>query len=124
MSPTILLAEPSFDQRTTIADFLTHHLPGVTILRAGSSTQALQHWRSAQLVIMAQRLVPESGLVCIRRIRVEDAQVLILMYTSLNELEDEAMDAGATQFLAKGSLPALLRTICELLWVSGVSATP
>ena len=113
MHQYILLVEQDAEQRETTADYLTGMLPSVVVTSTSSSAEALQRVRTArfELLITAQVLQPFSGVELIRRIRALGLTVPIVMYTSDDTIEAEALAAGASRFLAKGSYAHLLRVV-------------
>lgn len=121
MSSSILLVEPNSEQRQLFLEYLSHHLPHKSMTAVASSTDAWSHWPTAALVVTANLLYPFSGVELIKLIRAQDRLTPILMYSSDYAARHDAMAAGATRFLDKGPLLALLTNVRELLDVASVN---
>ena len=100
-----LLVEDSIGFRTMLHTMLHEHFPGIEILEAGSSDEALAATTSYRpdLVLMDIKLPGENGLELTRKIKGSDEAIKVIILTSydLPEYREAAMNNGASDFLCK-----------------------
>jgi len=100
-----LLVEDSMGFRTTLHALLHERFPGIEILEAGTSDEALAVTVSCRpdLVFMDVKLPGENGLELTRKIKDADAAIRVIILTSfdLPEYREAAFDNGASGFLCK-----------------------
>lgn len=114
---TILCVEDNPDTQRMLTFLLTK--AGYDVITADDGTQAIQKakaWRPA-LILMDMMMPRMSGAETIRRLRqvkvTKDVPILVLSAYQEQALIDEALDAGADDFLIKTVLPEDLTDIID-----------
>jgi CheY-like chemotaxis protein len=111
--PHILIADDTVGVRALIGRIIVRTYPAVTVTAVGNGAEALlaldRH--GVDLIITNQSMPTLDGLGLIRALRAHQIQAPILMVSADPLLEQAALMAGATRFLAKPFSVAELQAV-------------
>ncbi len=119
MTLRVAIVEDDADIRQSLA-LLIRGTPGFTLCGAyGSTEEALEGLPSAspQVVLMDIHLPKQSGIECVRQLKVKSPEVQVVMLTVFDDSEElfESLSAGASGYLLKRTPPAkILEAIQEV----------
>lgn len=106
--PKILLIDDDLAIRNFFYDFLTQS--GFTVSTASRGDQALAvlPTEKPDLVLMDIKMPGETGLSLLKKLRVKDARLPIVIYSGYvdSDLEKEAFDGGAVEVILKNVSPS------------------
>ncbi|MEZ5302937.1 MAG: sigma-54 dependent transcriptional regulator [Verrucomicrobiales bacterium] len=122
-SPTSTEAQPQsiliVDPDTDFAAWASRHLaaPSIETLTSNNTEEGFRIFRDRRpdVVISELKVMPDSGMEFLRRIREVDPKAMVLLTTGFppSSAVIEAMRLGAYEFLRKESLPFELRPVVE-----------
>ena len=114
----ILIVEDNATFRKTFKEVLCKRFPLMVVEEAQDGAGALEKIETfmPELVFMDIRLPGETGLALTKKIKAGHPEILIIILTDYNfpEYREAALDSGADDFVAKGSLnPAAIEALVK-----------
>ncbi len=114
-SPRVLVVDDEAHVRKYLRMVLKDAFGAAEVLEAAGREEAMAHFARAlpELVLLDLNLVGESGLDVLREMRALDGGVPVVILTSVNvrHTVEEALNAGATNYILKDTPPEEMKAL-------------